>query len=936
MWDLCGILMASRQPEYTSFSPQSLQDSEGLFTLDSLNTPPSVLNQYRTVRVCSHWTAWIHLPSVLNQYRTVRVCSHWTAWIHLLQSSITTGQWGPVHTGQPEYTSFSPQSVQDSEGLFTLDSLNTPPSVLNHYRTVRACSHWTAWIHLLQSSINTGQWGPVHTGQPEYTSFSPQSVQDSEGLFTLDSLNTPPSVLNHYRTVRACSHWTAWIHLLQSSITTGQWVPVHTGQPEYTSFSPQSVQDSEGLFTLDSLNTPPSVLNHYRTVRVCSHWTAWIHLPQSSISTGQWGSVHTGQPEYTSFSPQSLQDSEGLFTLDSLNTPPSVLNQYRTVRACSHWTAWIHLLQSSINTGQWGPVHTGQPEYTSFSPQSIQDSEGLFTLDSLNTPPSVLNQYRTVRVCSHWTAWIHLLQSSISTGQWGSVHTAQPEYTSLSPQSLQDSEGLFTLDSLNTPPSVLNHYRTVRACSHWTAWIHLLQSSITVRAYTVQDSLNTPPSVLNHYRTVRACSHWTPEHTSFMSSITTGQSCSHCTAWIHLLSSISTGPVRACSHWTAWILLQSWTVRACSHWTWIHLSPQSIQDSEGLFTLDSLNTPPSVLNHYRTVRACSHWTAWIHLLQSSITTGQWGPVHTGQPEYTSFSPQSLQDSEGLFTLDSLNTPPSVLNHYRTVRACSHWTAWIHLLQSSITTGQWGPVHTGQPEYTSLSPQSLQDSEGLFTLDSLNTPPSVLNQYRTVRACSHWTAWIHLLQSSITTGQWGPVHTAQPEYTSFSPQSLQDSEGLFTLDSLFNTPPSFSPQSLQDSEGLFTLDSLNTPPSVLNQYRTVRRVCSHWTAWIHLLQSSITTGQWGPVHTGQPEYTSFSPQSIQDSEGLFTLDSLNTPPSVLNQYRTVRVCSHCTAWIHLPQSSICTGQWGSVHTGQPEYTSLSVCIPCRTVTGKIKD
>ena len=547
-------------------------------------------------------------------------CSQWTSWIHLLQSSITTRQWVPVHTGQPDYTPFSPQSVQDSEGLFTLDSLNTPPSVLNQHRTVRASSHWAAWIHLPQSSISTGQWGSVHTGQPEYTFFSPESLQDSEGLFTLDSLNTPPSVLNQYRTVRVCSHWTAWIDLLQSSIITGQWGSVHTRQPEYTSFSPQSLQDSEGLFTLDSLNTPPSVLNQSRTVRVCSHWTAWIHLLQSSISTEQWGSVHTGQPDYNPFSPQSIQDSEDLFTLDSLNRPPSVLNHYRTVRVCSHWTAWIHPPQSSISIGQWGPVHTGQPEYTSFIPKSLQDSEYLFTLDSLITPPWVLNQYRTVRVCSHWTAWIDLLHSSIITGQWGSVHTGQPEYTSF--------------------------------------------------------------------------------------------------------------------------------------------SPQSVQGSEGLFTLDSLNRPPSVLNHYRTVRVCSHWTAWIHLLQSSIITGQWGSVHTGQPEYTSLSPQSVQDIEGLFTLDSLNTPPSVLNQYRTVRVCSHWTAWLHPLQSSINTGQWGPVHTGQPDYTSFSPQSVQDSEGLFTLDSLNTPPLVLNQYRTVRSCSHWAAWIHLLQSSITTGQWGPVHTGQ--------------------------------------------------------------------------------------------------------------------------------------------------------------------------------
>ena len=618
--------MASRQPEYTSLSPQSM-------------------------RACSHWTAWIHLP----------------------QSSTNTGQWGPVHTGQPEYTSFSPQSIQKSEGLFTLDSLDTPPWVLNQYRTVRICSHWTAWIHLLQSSISTGQWGSVHTGQLEYTSLSPQSVQDSEGLFTLASLNTPPWVLNQYRTVRVCSHCTAWIHFPQSSISTGQWGPVHTGQPEYTSLSPQSVQDSEGLFTLDSLNTPPSVLNQYRTVRVCSHWTAWIHL-QSSINTGQWGSVHAGQPGYTSLSPQSVQDSEDLFTLDSLDTPPSVLNQYRTVRVCSHCTAWIHFPQSSISTGQWGSVHTGWPEYTSFSPQSVQDSEGLFTLDSLDTPPSVLNQYRTVRVCSHWTAWIHFPQSSISTGQWGPVHTGQSEYTSFSPQSVPDSEGLFTLNSLNTTPSVLNHYRTVRVCSHWTAWIHLPQSSITTGQWGSVHSGQ-------------------PEYTSS--------------------------------------------------------SPQSVQDSEGLFTLDSLDTPPSVLNHYRTVRICSHWTAWIHLLQSSISTGQWGPVHTGWPGYTSLSPQSVQDSEGLFTLASLNTPPSVLNQYRTVRVCSHWMAWIHLLQSSISTGQWGPVHTAQPEYTSLSPQSIQDSEDLFTLDSLNTPPSVLNQY--LKPCSHVTS---AFASNVKTGFYG--------------------------------------------------------------------------------------------------------------------------------------------------------------------------------------
>ena len=249
----------------------------------------------------------------------------WTAWIHLLKSSINTGQWGPVHTGQPEYTSLT---------------------VLNQCRTVRVCSHWTAWIHLLKSSINTGQWGSVHTGQPEYTSHSPQSVQDSQGLFTLDNLNTlphlsPQSVQDSEGLFTLDSLNTP---PSRSSISTGQWGPVHTGQPEYTSHSPQSIQDSEGLFTLDSLNTPP-------------------------------------------LSPQSIQDSEGLFTLDNLNTPSSVLNQYRTVRACSHWTTWIHLLKSSINTGQWGPVHTGQPEYTSRSPQSIQDSKGLFTLDSLNTPP---------------------------------------------------------------------------------------------------------------------------------------------------------------------------------------------------------------------------------------------------------------------------------------------------------------------------------------------------------------------------------------------------------------------------------------------------------------------------------------------------------------------------------------------------------------------
>ena len=241
------------------------------------------------------------------------------------------------------------------------------------------CSHWTAWLHPLESLISTGQWGSVHTGQPEYTSFSPKSLHNSEYLFTLDILNTPPSVLNHYKTVSTCSHWTAWLH----------------------PFSPQSLQDSEGLFTLDSLNTPPSVLNQHRTVRASSHWAAWIHLPQSSISTGQWGSVHTGQPEYTFFSPESLQDIEGLFTLDSLNRPPSVLNHYRTMRVCSHWTAWIHLLQSSISTGQWESVHTGQTEYTSFSPQSVS-------------------------TCSNWTALIHLLQSSITTGQWGPVHTGQP------------------------------------------------------------------------------------------------------------------------------------------------------------------------------------------------------------------------------------------------------------------------------------------------------------------------------------------------------------------------------------------------------------------------------------------------------------------------------------------------------------------------------